>query len=316
MAFMAKFKVGDKVRIKSDCSGCLRDDICALRDGNYKGDQKGVLFAISKNKHLMETGKGCLCQENWELVTAKKEKEINPPFYVDCPTSEIWDRVEQKMFDMGYRWNGGQPLGLDQWDFYKENTFIGVYEEETMTYSPKTYYESESKFKHIPYQEFLGEVQVNEYSGTTGKKLGSHFEKVEVPKTAIEDTVKYEAGANWYFGNSRELYTSKIWERFYGCDWGSEDLGKPIKSFTQRIMATLRSIPDRLKRALNANLRAFYKLGWIDGDLDVTERGESELKDFLFDKFEKELGAIALKRVKDASKKKKNEDEEESEDEE
>lgn len=63
------------------------------------------------------------------------------------------------------------------------------------------------------------------------------------------------------------------------------------------MMSKLKSIPARLKRMLNANFRAFYSLGWVDSDLEITEKGEDALTDFIFDKFEKELGEVAKKEV-------------------
>ena len=63
------------------------------------------------------------------------------------------------------------------------------------------------------------------------------------------------------------------------------------------LMSRLKSIPARLKRMLNANFRAFYSLGWVDGNLDITEDGKGALMNFLFDKFEKELGEVAKKEV-------------------
>ena len=64
------------------------------------------------------------------------------------------------------------------------------------------------------------------------------------------------------------------------------------------IMSLLKSIPSRLKRMINANYKAFYKLGWVDGDLELTDKGVNAFRDFVFDHFEKELGTVAKKEVK------------------
>ena len=67
----------------------------------------------------------------------------------------------------------------------------------------------------------------------------------------------------------------------------------------------LKTIPNRLKRLLNSNFRAFYSLGWVDGDLNITEEGEKALINFLFDKLEEELGEVAKKEVRERKKKEK-----------
>ena len=86
----------------------------------------------------------------------------------------------------------------------------------------------------------------------------------------------------------------------------------PPQGAMQTIMDTLTSIPAKIKRFLNANYRAFYQLGWVDENLNLTEKGGSALQDFLFDKYEKELGEVAIKEVAQIKKaaKKKDDDEE------
>lgn len=83
------------------------------------------------------------------------------------------------------------------------------------------------------------------------------------------------------------------------------------KRGTQSLMEKLKSIPAKVKRFLNANYRSFYKLGWIDEDLEPTANGIQALNQFLFEKFEKELGDLAGKEVQRRKKAlKKQEDEE------
>lgn len=75
-------------------------------------------------------------------------------------------------------------------------------------------------------------------------------------------------------------------------------------------MSYLRSIPAKIKRILNVNYQAFYKLGWVDSELDLTSEGKTALLDILLSKNEKELGDVARKQVRDLKKKAKSEDEE------
>jgi hypothetical protein len=80
--------------------------------------------------------------------------------------------------------------------------------------------------------------------------------------------------------------------------------GLPLPTNKKGFMDMLKDIPSRLKRALNKNLKAMYQLDWIDEDLEVTEAGEEVLIDFILDKFEDELGEIAIKKVKEIEKEK------------
>jgi len=52
----------------------------------------------------------------------------------------------------------------------------------------------------------------------------------------------------------------------------------PVK---QTFMETLRKIPSTLKRHLNPNLKAMYKVGFINGDLALTDTGKSEILNYL-----------------------------------
>lgn len=73
------------------------------------------------------------------------------------------------------------------------------------------------------------------------------------------------------------------------------------------LMSYIKTIPTRLKRVLNADLRAMYQVGWIDGDLDPTDDGQEAVIDFIFTKFEKELGELAKAELKDRKKQEKEE---------
>lgn len=61
------FKVGDKVRIKRDCSGTHADEIYTLVYGTYKGEHMDELWAWEGGKFEKNNG-GCHCQDNWVLV--------------------------------------------------------------------------------------------------------------------------------------------------------------------------------------------------------------------------------------------------------
>lgn len=58
---MATFKVGDKIRMESDC-----------RAGVPKSPKQGEVFELVEGSFGLSTGKdmyGCTCEEMWELIT-------------------------------------------------------------------------------------------------------------------------------------------------------------------------------------------------------------------------------------------------------
>lgn len=84
--------------------------------------------------------------------------------------------------------------------------------------------------------------------------------------------------------------------------YGHWDINKQTKPKTM-----LRTISDRLARALNADKKAMYELSWIDESLEPTSLAIEQLHDILFDLHEKELGERAkaeVKRIKEEAKKK------------
>lgn len=74
---MARFKVGDRVKIKKSCTRCVAGEICTLAMGAWNGDCADELFARSDSPN-----KGnCSCESNWELIT----------------TSPVYTKIEPKV---------------------------------------------------------------------------------------------------------------------------------------------------------------------------------------------------------------------------
>lgn len=70
---------------------------------------------------------------------------------------------------------------------------------------------------------------------------------------------------------------------------------KPKK---EGIMSMLRDIPKQIKKLLSPNMRAMYKLGWINSELEMTDSGLKAMKEILLSEYEEELGKMAQKEVK------------------
>lgn len=112
----------------------------------------------------------------------------------------------------------------------------------------------------------------------------------------------------WSYTSPR--YDMKDFEKTYRYfSIGSEP--NYFASLFKKSMDTLKQVPNTLKRFVKGAFRSFYQLGWVDQDLDLTERGGRALTLFLFEHFEKEFGEYAAKKV--AELKKKEEDEESDE---
>lgn len=69
------FKIGDKVKIKQNCSGCRSGEIGVLKDKHGDGD----LFAMTKN---CEGTDGCSCESNWELAKRGQSVEEKPMQFI------------------------------------------------------------------------------------------------------------------------------------------------------------------------------------------------------------------------------------------
>jgi len=65
------FKVGDRVRIKSYCSGCAAGNVYPLHYGHANGCHPDDLVAWDKTVKD-NNWVGCSCQDNWELFEEVK----------------------------------------------------------------------------------------------------------------------------------------------------------------------------------------------------------------------------------------------------
>jgi hypothetical protein len=91
-----EFKVGQKVKIKKDCTCCKKGEICTLHLGTKEGSDKSTLFAWGKGLRA-----NCSCKNNWELF---REKGMKVMFIV------IYDRVDRDPTEKFY-----SRKELDEW---------------------------------------------------------------------------------------------------------------------------------------------------------------------------------------------------------
>lgn len=84
---MSKFKEGDIVRLKTDCSGINAGEKCVLKYGTHSKSSMKELFAHSQYYE-------CSCNDNWELVSTKSKFKVG-------------DRV--KAISESHGWAGVKP---------------------------------------------------------------------------------------------------------------------------------------------------------------------------------------------------------------
>lgn len=63
-----KFKAGDKIRMKEDCSGIQKGEVCVLRYGSRNYTATDSLWAWGENDE-------CWCQGIWQLIRKKVSKK-------------------------------------------------------------------------------------------------------------------------------------------------------------------------------------------------------------------------------------------------
>lgn len=71
-------------------------------------------------------------------------------------------------------------------------------------------------------------------------------------------------------------------------------------------MTELITVPKNLDKFLNDNFKAFYKLGWVNEDLELTSKGSEELVSFMLVKHEEEFGKVAIEKVLNIEKESKS----------
>lgn len=64
------FKIGDKVKMRRDCSGMRAGDICELHNKHENGDipENKLGLAAWNDEVDQSVGWGCSCEDDWELV--------------------------------------------------------------------------------------------------------------------------------------------------------------------------------------------------------------------------------------------------------
>jgi len=137
------------------------------------------------------------------------------------------------------------------------------------------------------------------------------------------ELMKIYEDAGWMWDGDNEPTTSDIWDEYrertcveaenlfvYGYTDSWKRGGYKIISFQEFLEIQglkghkniLKTMNKTLKRVLNANLRAIYKAGYINGDLEFTDKGRKVLEAILLEKYELQLAKEAKEELKEEKK--------------
>ena len=193
-----KFKLGDRVRFVSGLSRTRfkgLGTIVALID--YEGDLK--LYSVKRDDDVEGSGIKVDGRHTWAVLKtdvlelAVKLVNPTPPFYVDCPTEEIWDKVEKKMFDMGYKWSG-DSIQLHHSSWHRDICIV-VEKSKRMGYSDKKFFmDSNGEYGSlIPYKKFLGtDLNIKIISMKKVEKVYEDMKKLEKVLEKVIDNFKMD----------------------------------------------------------------------------------------------------------------------------
>lgn len=88
---MAKFKIGDRIRMKSSCTGAIKEEEYALTMDACCGDLKLKTYILGQH--------GCSCSNNWELVSESSHKK---PMKITNIARGLLDEDYKKMIKVGW----------------------------------------------------------------------------------------------------------------------------------------------------------------------------------------------------------------------
>ena len=253
---MNKFKVGDKVRLKKDSE--FYGKFNQLPD-------TGEVIEIEPDSWLsVKWDGGKNSYKESDLVSEEKRDLI-----VHCPTEELWNRVQEKMFEFTEWIYDGKEIS-NSWAEYGFNIIYSLKENNYKMLRGYKEYFNQTNYPDTPI------ISAEEYLGIEVAEV------IDVP------------------------YDLPISNRCTEATLSSKNLQNAInyltnqdsnKSLTKKHM--LNKITSKLKRVLNKDLQAQYKVGYINGGLELTQDGKNALLSILAVEKEKELGEDARELVKE-----------------
>lgn len=334
-----KYKVGMQVRI-------IRGD------GNCNLGDVGKIVKIARKTYSgwdLDYGDG-QPKGNWSEKYLEPVTTFEPPFYVDCPTQEIWDKVEKKMFEMG-----GDGLKKNYWNEYKEESAILLNEDKENEYSDLAFYKRDSEYgKHIPYQQFLGEVKrefkvgdrvkilahnAYDFSGSHGNATG-RIGYIEDEENSVWSQPSGKGDYLGIFHDSELKLITPVEEKeekhknlvaeyplppmypshndMYlgfgpGVNLPMPERVNPFYKLSKSLMSGFKKATAFIKR-LGEPLSTYYSLGWVELENDeftTTPEGKQALADFTLIGGAKTFEEYAKKELARRKKASKVKDEEE-----
>lgn len=154
------FKVGDKIRMKEDCSGNKAGQVYEVHKGDFYGLDRENLYAWNETT----THCGCSCQDNWELV----EEEItleNMPVGTIIHGGEGFRKVLAIVGGEGEL----KLYSLSAYSYDKESNELKKASQDYTVYELKEC--GYTVYKKVYKKEEVQEMTVEEVSKLVGKKV-------------------------------------------------------------------------------------------------------------------------------------------------
>ena len=163
---------------------------------------------------------------------------------------------------------------------YAYNSSFVPVSEDTPETKPETKPDTKHKFKEGDRVKVIGRNPKNIYDGIEGKtaivkSLNGWVNGIEkyILKFDSESSNRY-----WNLTEDLELVSSEG-DRNHLSNGDSHDTVETVEENNN--MDMLKKIPSTLKRILDKDLQAMYKVGFINGDLALTAEGEKEVLNYL-----------------------------------
>lgn len=155
----------------------------------------------------------------------------------------------------------------------------------------------------IPVKEAKGKIEVGDYVRTNANGSAIMDKIVEGIVGEVEDFGFYiwhnDSNFDGARGDKKPADLGYKYSWWVGFDNEKAWVELAHKHKGQKIINKIMNLPRTLKRVLNKNLRDLYKAGYIDGELELTEKGRDVLFSILLEEYEDKLVQEAREELKE-----------------
>ena len=261
----------------------------------YRCIENNVHFTTSDIITLIKDDGSCCClyqSNNGTKAYFMNDKLV--PMSEDTPDDKDRTGKKYRCIEAGYNFVVGDIVTMVEDDktsccgykrvgcsanYAYNSSFVPV-SDDTPETKPETKPDTKHKFKEGDRVKVIGRNPKNIYGGIEGKtaivkSLNGWVNGIEkyILTFDSESFNRY-----WDLTEDLELVSSEG-DRNHLSNGDSHSTVTTVKK--NKLMEKLRKIPSTLKRILDKDLQAMYKVGFINGDLALTAEGEKEVLNYL-----------------------------------